>query len=151
MIRFRSMLSADLDAVVEIEQAVTPHPWTRAQFQQSIANSHHCWVAEVQQQLIGYYLYSTVIDEASVLNLAVKPDQQGKGFGRALLSDCLHRSATTAKTLFLEVRTDNVAAIALYLSAGFNQLGERRNYYRTANSVADALIMAKELCVADPD
>ena len=41
--------------------------------------------------------------------------------------------------MFLEVRTDNAAAIALYESVGFTRVGVRKRYYRVSG--ADAYTM----------
>jgi ribosomal-protein-alanine N-acetyltransferase len=43
--------------------------------------------------------------------------------------------------VYLEVRTDNEPAIALYLSAGFARIGLRRRYYRVSG--ADAYTMRR--------
>ena len=45
------------------------------------------------------------------------------------------------RTLWLEVRASNAAAIALYESLGFNEATIRRNYYPTADGHEDAIIM----------
>ncbi|MGE4365603.1 MAG: ribosomal-protein-alanine N-acetyltransferase RimI, partial [Mycolicibacterium sp.] len=45
-------------------------------------------------------------------------------------------------TVFLEVRTDNAAAIALYESEGFVRIGVRKRYYRVSG--ADAYTMKRE-------
>ena len=95
--------------------------------------------------MIGYYLYSLVVGEAEILNIAVAPSHQGKGLGRQLLEHCLLQASEDARTVFLEVRASNFQAIRLYLDFGFNQIGERRDYYRTAHGSEDALMMAKEL------
>jgi ribosomal-protein-alanine N-acetyltransferase len=50
-------------------------------------------------------------------------------------------SAAGDRRLLLEVRTDNAAAIALYVSEGFTTLGVRRRYYE--QSGADAFTMAR--------
>ena len=45
-------------------------------------------------------------------------------------------------TIFLEVRTDNDAAIGLYESEGFVKIGVRKRYYRVSG--ADAYTMKRE-------
>jgi ribosomal-protein-alanine N-acetyltransferase len=66
--------------------------------------------------------------------------------GRDLLDHCLACARDhKADSLFLEVRTSNVAAIALYHSSGFVDLAVRRNYYPARVGREDALIMKKEL------
>jgi ribosomal-protein-alanine N-acetyltransferase len=47
--------------------------------------------------------------------------------------------------VFLEVRASNVAALALYHSAGFIRIGVRRGYYQNASGSEDAITMACEL------
>ncbi|MDM3871987.1 ribosomal protein S18-alanine N-acetyltransferase [Porticoccus sp. W117] len=141
----RPMELGDIEAVTAIEAQVSPHPWNRTQFQQSLGSSHRCWVLESSGQVIGYYLYSLVVGEAEILNIAVAPQRQGAGLGRLLLDHCLLEAAKKARMIFLEVRASNFAAIHLYLDSGFNQIGERRDYYRTAKGSEDALMMAKEL------
>ncbi|MCV6605478.1 MAG: ribosomal protein S18-alanine N-acetyltransferase, partial [Porticoccaceae bacterium] len=85
------------------------------------------------------------VGEAEILNIAVARERQGKGLGRCLLDHCLQQAEKKARMIFLEVRASNFAAIHLYLDSGFNQIGERRDYYRTARGSEDALMMAKDL------
>ena len=47
--------------------------------------------------------------------------------------------------VFLEVRAGNQAAVTLYRSAGFNEVGMRRGYYRNTEGSEDALVMACDL------
>lgn len=56
--------------------------------------------------------------------LAVDPDRQGRGVGRALLEDAAHHAARAGfSVLVLEVRTANERAIALYERFGFVPFG----------------------------
>ncbi len=61
---------------------------------------------------------------------------------RALVRLALERGA---RRVFLEVRPSNAAAVALYHSEGFNEIGRRPRYYPAQNGREDALVMAMEL------
>ncbi|MDT0323834.1 ribosomal protein S18-alanine N-acetyltransferase, partial [Streptomyces millisiae] len=71
--------------------------------------------------------------------IGVDPEFQGQGIGRRLLDDLLHFAS--GGTVFLEVRTDNEPAIALYESVGFVNIGLRKRYYRASG--ADAYTMQR--------
>ena len=88
-----------------------------------------------------------VAGEAELLTLAVHPDVQGQGLGRAQLTafeaEARARGATQA---FLEVAEDNTAARALYAKAGYTELSRRARYYaRPAAPSVDALVLIKPL------
>ena len=88
----------------------------------------------------GFALSRVIVDECELMLLAVKPEVQRGGIGRALL-DAVIASArmTNAASVFLEVRDAN-PAIMLYTSAGFVEVGRRRGYYRGAlGEIFDAL------------
>jgi len=94
--------------------------------------------------LLGYAVCSRVADEGEILNLATAPEARREGTGRRLVEAALDwfRGEGVAR-VFLEVRSSNDAAIALYAAAGFATLGVRRNYYRMPTE--DAVTMALEL------
>ena len=81
-----------------------------------------------------------------MLTLAVGPAHRRRGVGRALLAAAEAMASTTATAMFLEVATDNAAAIALYEAAGYAAVGRRAGYYaRPAGAGADALVMRRAL------
>ncbi len=91
----------------------------------------------------GFAIARHAADEAEIVSIGVHPAARRAGVGAALLADVMARSvAHGAAAIFLEVAEDNAAAIALYLSAGFEKVGRRPDYYRrkTSRPVA-ALIM----------
>lgn len=142
----REMTEADVDAVHAIEQAVQPYPWTRGNFTDSLAHGYLCRVDEAEGEVRGYAILMPLMDEAELLTIGVAAAQQRKGLGRALLDGMLQLArAGKMKRVFLEVRTSNAAAIALYRSAGFAEIGVRRGYYQNANGSEDALVMACDL------
>lgn len=95
-------------------------------------------------KITGFAAFHHGGDEAELRNLAVEPAQQRQGIARALLSEGLRRMQQWGvRRVFLEVRTSNQAARALYDSLGFQLLYTRRNYYQ--NPPDDALVMARDL------
>ncbi len=143
----RPMTQADVDAVFAIEQAVQRFPWTRGNFSDALNSGYLCRVDEAESGGIrGYAILMPAADEAELLNIGVAAAQQRKGLGRAILSEILNLAhAKQLRRVFLEVRRSNVAAIALYRSAGFSEIGVRHGYYRSADGSEDALVMACEL------
>jgi len=85
--------------------------------------------------------------EVHLLNLCVDPAVQSRGIGRRLLRALLRIARMhRASQMILEVRPSNEAAIALYHSEGFNEIGRRPRYYpATNNGREDAIVMAMEL------
>ena len=62
--------------------------------------------------------------------VAVDPDGRGMGVGQKLMTEMLDQLRRRgARRVFLEVRTDNVAAIALYRKLGFVEIGRIDHYY----------------------
>jgi ribosomal-protein-alanine N-acetyltransferase len=78
--------------------------------------------------------------EYEIHTVGVDADYQGHGIGRQLMTALLEYA--DSGTVFLEVRTDNVAAITLYESVGFVRVGLRRRYYRASG--ADAYTMRRD-------
>ena len=151
----REMVWADVDAVLAIEQAVQHYPWTRGNFMDALANGSLCCVdaedgvagrPEEGVEIRGYAVLMPLVDEAELLNIGVAAAQQRKGLGRSMLRGVLELArAKNMRCVFLEVRASNVAAIALYRSAGFINIGVRRGYYRNADGSEDAVTMACRL------
>lgn len=94
----------------------------------------------------GFALGRLIADEVELLTIAVHPQAQGSGQGRALLQR-FETTGTTrgGATAFLEVAADNASAIRLYTRAGYQITGQRKGYYRHGDRVVDAQLMAKAL------
>jgi len=103
-------------------------------------------VLEVGSRVAGFLLFSRVLDEASIHDIAVHPDLQGRGLGRLLLQGALrHMKQAGAARCLLEVRESNRAARRLYGSARFHTDGVRKNYYPVQGGREDALLMSRQL------
>ncbi|MCH7353610.1 ribosomal protein S18-alanine N-acetyltransferase [Acinetobacter sp. NIPH 1958] len=139
----RLMQERDLESVAAIERLVQTHPWSKQQFQESLA-SYQCTVYEQANQVVGFCILQPVVDEANLLLMAIHPSQQGKGLGYALLDDSIQQLKNNPIQIFLEVRQSNTAAIGLYEKSGFHQIDLRKNYYpNTDGSREHAVIMVK--------
>ena len=126
------------------------HPWSAHEIAALIASSSTVGAAAldaVNRRLRGFILSRLAADEAEILTIAVDAAYQGKGVGRALLSENLRQAANAgARAMFLEVARDNPPALALYARFGFVQVGERAGYYRRADGArAAAVVMRKTL------
>ncbi|OGS97319.1 MAG: ribosomal-protein-alanine N-acetyltransferase [Gallionellales bacterium RBG_16_56_9] len=142
-LQFGPMRAVDLEQVLDIENDVYSHPWTRGNFLDALASGYRCCVVRVGQDLIGYFLLMLAVDEAHLLNISVRRDWQGRGVGRLMLN---HVAALARKegmsSILLEVRPSNPRAARIYRRYGFIQIGLRKNYYPAAdNGREDAIVM----------
>jgi ribosomal-protein-alanine N-acetyltransferase len=141
----------DLDEVMTVMyKAFDPRngeAWTAAQCAGALSLPNSIlFVARSQRRALGFALARSVADEAELLLIAVRPDGQRRGAGRALIAKVVeHYSLQGVKKLHLEVRTDN-PALAFYDRLGFEQVGLRRNYYRRSNGeLTDAATLSVEI------
>lgn len=95
----------------------------------------------------GFILIRTVVDEAEILTLAVRPSARRQGLGARLVrAAARHAAASGATRMFLEVAEDNAPARALYGALGFDAAGRRPRYYPRAEGPAvDALLLVLNL------
>jgi ribosomal-protein-alanine N-acetyltransferase len=120
-------------------------PWPARAFLAELEAKHIRYVAaRADNKLVGYAGISRLGRkrpyEYEIHTTGVDPLYQGRGIGRRMMSDLLEHAA--GGTVFLEVRTDNEPAIALYESLGFVNVGMRRRYYRASG--ADAYTMRRD-------
>ncbi len=148
----------ELDQLMAVmDEAFDPHwreAWTRQQVVDSLRlpSTYYLLVDECGEEptadrpAAGFVLARRVLDEEELLLLAVKPEAQGKGLGRKLLLRFLDNARDKGVArVFLEMRCDNPAE-RLYRQCGFDQIGQRPNYYRTLTGTSvDALTFAKNL------
>ena len=135
------MRDADVRRCAELERLLFDgdDPWSADAFRDALAAGHHYLSAREGATLVGYVGLARAGAEAEVHTLAVDPAHHRRGIGRALLRAVLDHAV--GATVFLEVRTDNESALALYRSEGFVIIGTRRRYYRPSG--ADAFTMRR--------
>ena len=132
---------ADLAAILEI-QASTPtlSQWSADSLAGAVTSeSYGLDVVEADGAVTAFLLWRALpADETEILSLAVAGRARRQGFAELLL----RRLFDLRKgEYFLEVRSSNAAALALYQKLGFQQIGLRREYYH--RPVEDAVLMRR--------
>lgn len=141
-------------AVIEADLFADESPWPRDVFLVQIAAPHTFYVGAFEgagekdgenEELIGYAGLAKLgprdDPEFEVHTIAVAREHQGGGIGRRLMDQLVHAADSHDGQMFLEVRTDNTAAISLYESYGFIEIGVRKGYYQPSG--ADAYTMMR--------
>lgn len=139
---------SDIPRCVEIEHILFPgdDPWSAAAFRAELnSGAYYLGAYDGDGALLGYgglaVLGKRGDYETEVHTIGVVPQWQGYGIGGALLTALLAKADELDAPVFLEVRTDNDAAIALYEKNGFARVGVRKRYYQPSG--ADAYTMRR--------
>lgn len=143
---FRNMVDDDVPRVMQIEKSGHAFPWTDGIFRDCIRVGYRCIVLEEDNNIIAYGVMSVAAGEAHVFNVAVDIKRRNEGLGRKVMEYMMEDARSRkARSIFLEVRPSNIAAVNLYESLGYNQIGIRKDYYPHPNGREDAMIFAMDL------
>ncbi|OOF47191.1 ribosomal-protein-alanine N-acetyltransferase [Rodentibacter trehalosifermentans] len=119
----------DFQRLYEIEQQAHLVPWSLGTLKNNQGERYLNLKLVKDNQIIGFAICQTVLDEATLFNIAIEPAMQGKGWGKLLLNELMARLKEKGiQTLWLEVRESNPAR-RLYEKQGFNEVDIRKNYY----------------------
>jgi len=140
---FVPMTVADLDAVMEIEQRVYTHPWSRVSFADVLESGYAVHLLMAGDTLLGYFVVMQGVEEAHLLNIALAPEYQRQGWAPLMLEAVeIWARAHAAVWLWLEVRSGNTRAQAVYRTRGFEPVGRRNGYYAAGRCQReDAVVM----------
>ena len=145
----RRATPADLGRIAEIERSSFADPWTFEALETALGLAHvRFFVAErgrdAGSSLVGYVVALVMGDEGEIADIAVDPAARRAGAGGQLLARVEEElSRCGVRSLYLEVRESNLAALGLYHARGFQPVGRRRGYYR--HPVEDALVLKREI------
>lgn len=137
----RNMIESDLDEVYAIEQETFSDPWTREDFESSMAEPNNGYlVAEIDGSIAGYCGYWGIAGEGYIYNVAVRKEYRRQQIAYQLLKKIMEDGFRTGIESFtLEVRESNEPAIRLYERLGFERAGIRKDFYTKPKE--DAVIM----------
>ena len=136
------MQTDDLQDLLVIEQLNSFSPWTSSQFTEA---QNYIYVLLCESVVIGFVALTQSYDQAELQNFSIHQDYQNLGYGKRLLDFAFQHLSRDVKQIFLEVRVSNFTAISLYHNLGFEEIGNRRDYYRTELGREDALIMSVDI------
>jgi ribosomal-protein-alanine N-acetyltransferase len=146
-VEYGPLTRADAARCAELEAQLFEgdDPWPTRAFLAELEAKHIRYIAaRADNKVVGYAGISRLGRkrpyEYEIHTIGVDPGYQGQGIGRRMMTDLLEYAS--GGTIFLEVRTDNEPAIALYESLGFVNVGMRRRYYRASG--ADAYTMRRD-------
>jgi [ribosomal protein S18]-alanine N-acetyltransferase len=149
----------DLEQVAAIERSAFSDPWTRDALASALHLAHIRFLVAEETEgspvgggadgvtLAGYVVALVMGEEGEIADLAVAPAARRRGVGSLLLGRMEQELASCGvRSLYLEVRDSNLAALALYRAHRFEAVGRRRGYYR--NPSEDALVLKCDLARA---
>ena len=141
---FTRLHPADLamaEALVTLVQENYEHPnnWSAESFLADLENPTNTYYGVwMQRQLVGFLGVQSVLDEATITNIVIAKDYQGKGLAQRLWQMALYDlKQKDVKDVFLEVRESNKRAQYLYEILGFEAFHTRSDYY--SDPVEDAI------------
>jgi ribosomal-protein-alanine N-acetyltransferase len=149
----------DLPAVMEIDAACLPRPWSEAVWREELRSPFSLYLvleeglrtelgrgAEAERAtynpryICGQIGVKHVLGELHVTTIAVRPERRRMGYARYLINAAI-AAFPEARYVHLEVRPSNGPARTLYEALGFVITGRRRRYYGDE----DALLMTLDL------
>ena len=135
--------ASDFDRLYEIEQQAHIVPWSLGTLKNNQGERYLNLKLIENNQIIGFAICQTVLDEATLFNIAIVPSYQGNGLGKLLLNELIARlKEKGVQTLWLEVRESNPARF-LYEKIGFNEVDIRKSYYpKPSGGRENAVVMA---------
>lgn len=129
----RNMRVEDLPAVNEVDKRAFNLIW-----QLSLGTLHVAFhqaalatVVEIDDQPVAYQISTASAFGAHLARLAVAPEWQRRGLGKALVLDLLRRfSRQGIHRVSVNTQTDNKRSLLMYSGLGFQQTGSRHPVYQ---------------------
>ncbi len=142
-ILLRVMTPEDVPEVAAIEREAFSDPWSEAGFASELTQSYALYLTahlKTDSAIVGYCGFLQSMEEAEIVNVAVREDCRGRGIGYRMLLDLMERGRDRGVRYFtLEVRRSNEPALRLYEKLGFVQVGFRKDFYE--KPAEDAFIL----------
>lgn len=123
---FRPAEAGDLEAIARVDAAAFQPPWRLSveMLRLALGQAEYVSVAEQSGDVIGYQLSTPGRHGAHLARLAVCPERQGRGVGRALVRDLIaFYERRGGREITVNTQDDNAASLAVYRRLGFTLTG----------------------------
>ncbi len=132
-ISIRAMMPFDLPAVAEVDASAFELLWqnTLPSLERAYPQALFATLVETNGEVIGYQISTRNPIGVHLARLAVRPTEQGKGLGYALVADLIQQAGRHGIShLTVNTQSDNSTSLALYQRMGFRETGERYAVYQ---------------------
>ncbi len=140
-INIKRMNSSHIKALSEIEKECFSTPWSENALSDELQNNFaRFFVAECDGVVSGYIGAHNILGEVYITNVAVSELFRRKGIAEKLIKTLVGFCENEGmEFVTLEVRRSNEAAKKLYAKMGFEEVGERKDFYEKPRE--DAILM----------
>ncbi len=132
-VRLRQAEPADQAALAAADTAAFAAPWqlSAEMVRLAFAQADYVSVAEAAGRVVGYQLTTPSRAGAHLARLAVWPEWQGRGLGRALVADLIaHYERRGGRELTVNTQHNNAASLAVYRRLNFRPTGTEFPVYQ---------------------
>ena len=140
----REATITDIPALLEMENECFLHPWGEKDLLYELKENpvNTMYVLEEENKVIGYLDFWITFDSATVCQIAIRKDYQGRHLSDLLMQEMIDDCyAKHVINITLEVRKSNIKAINLYKKFGFKEVVVKPHYYDNGE---DAIYMVRK-------
>lgn len=135
-IKITTMILSDLEEIKNILQIDFDDFWNFEIFKEELANNNSTYlILRYDDEIVCFGGIKIILDEANIMDIVTKKDKRHQGFAKILLNKLINISKEkNCISITLEVRENNIAAISLYESFNFKEVGRRKKYYKNGDT-----------------
>ena len=139
----RRMIADDVPRVAELEEEIFSDPWREKDIFSCVTDpTGICYTAFSDGRVVAYVIGRMIAPEGEIYRIATAEKYRRRGIAYRLLDYAVKcEKGKGLECLFLEVRSQNIAARNLYRAYGFKEISERKNYY--SNPTDNAIVMLR--------
>ncbi len=120
---------------IKLNYSMFPNIWEYDVLQDDYNDSKYI-VIKQNEEIYGFAGFRTIFEEMEIMNIVTKADKRNQGFASNMLSYILRYAHNhEMEKINLEVNENNLPAIKLYKTYGFQTVGKRNKYYKDGSAI----------------